>query len=313
MHVVGIGQCALDYLFMVDHFPSPDTKNEVMEWVVCGGGPVATALVSLSRLGIITSFYGVAGDDENGKKIEDSLVSESVNVRGLIKRRGTNSQTAFIAVEKGSGRRTIFWKRPSGSPLNPEEIPEDFLRNADFLLLDGLMAEASMYAAKKARAQNIPVMLDAGRVREGMRELISLSDYVVASEEFGRGILGGENRSVLSESFRPEDALQKIRSFGAHICTLTLGDRGSVTNAEGSVFHIPAFKADIVDTTGAGDVFHGGYIYGLLQNWDLRDVVKFAGAFAALMCRKLGGRAGIPSLEEVMELLGKHDYTDKKT
>ena len=313
MHVVGIGQCALDYLFVVDHFPSPDTKNEVMEWVVCGGGPVATALVSLSRLGIITSFYGVAGDDENGKKIEDSLVSESVNVRGLIKRRGTNSQTAFIAVEKGSGRRTIFWKRPSGSPLNPEEIPEDFLRNADFLLLDGLMAEVSMYAAKKARAQNIPVMLDAGRVREGMRELISLSDYVVASEEFGRGILGGENRSVLSESFRPEDALQKIRSFGAHICTLTLGDRGSVTNAEGSVFHIPAFKADIVDTTGAGDVFHGGYIYGLLQNWDLRDVVKFAGAFAALMCRKLGGRAGIPSLEEVMELLGKHDYTDKKT
>jgi ribokinase len=126
MHVVGIGQCALDYLFVVEHFPSPDTKTEVIEWAVCGGGPVATALVSLSRLDIRTSFYGVTGDDENGKKIEDSLVSESVNVRGLIKRRGTNSQTAFIAVEKGSGRRTIFWKRPSGSPLNPEEIPEDF-------------------------------------------------------------------------------------------------------------------------------------------------------------------------------------------
>jgi ribokinase len=284
----------------------------VIEWAVCGGGPVATALVSLSRLGIRTSFYGVAGDDENGKKIEDSLVSESVNVRGLIKRRGTNSQTAFIAVEKGSGRRTIFWKRPSGSPLNPQEIPEDFLHNADFLLLDGLMAEASIYAAQKARAQNIPVMLDAGRLREGMRELISLSDYVVASEEFGKDVLYGENRSVFTESFRPEDALQKIRSIGAHICTLTLGGRGSVTNAEDSVFHTPAFKVDVVDTTGAGDVFHGGYIYGLLQKWGMRDVVRFATAFASLKCRKLGGRAGIPHLEEVMELIGKHDYTDKK-
>jgi ribokinase len=156
-------------------------------------------------------------------------------------------------------------------------------------------------------------MLDAGRLREGMRELISLSDYVVASEEFGKDVLYGGNRSVLSESFRPENALQKIRSFGAHICTLTLGGRGSVTNAEDSVFHTPAFKVDVVDTTGAGDVFHGGYIYGLLQKWDLRDAVKFAGAFAALKCRKLGGRAGIPRLEEVMAFLREHDYTDKTT
>jgi ribokinase len=145
-----------------------------------------------------------------------------------------------------------------------------------------------------------------------MRELISLSDYVVASEEFGKDVLYGENRSVFTESFRPEDALQKIRSFGAHICTLTLGGRGSVTNAEDSVFHTPAFKVDVVDTTGAGDVFHGGYIYGLLQKWGMRDVVRFATAFASLKCRKLGGRAGIPHLEEVMELIGKHDYTDKK-
>ncbi len=305
MHVVGIGQCALDYLFVVEHFPVPDTKNEVIEWTVCGGGPVATALVSLSRLGIITSFYGVAGNDESGKKIEDSLVRESVDVRGLIKRRGTNSQTAFIAVEKGSGRRTIFWKRPSGRPLNPEEIPEDFLRNADFLLLDGLMAEASIYAAKKARDMHIPVMLDAGRVREGMMELASMSDYVVAADEFGKDLLQENNPSVNSAVYQPEDALRHMKSFGSKACTITCGEKGSLTLSGDEIFHTPAFKVDVVDTTGAGDVFHGGYIYGLLQKWGIRDVVRFATAFASLKCRKLGGRAGIPSLKEVETLLKK--------
>jgi ribokinase len=303
MHVVGIGQCSLDYLFIVESFPVPDTKNEVSAWTMSGGGPVATALASLSRLGVTCSFFGIIGDDESGIKIRESLEHEKIKTDGLIERPQSHSQTAFIAVEKKSGSRTIFWKRPSGSPLIPPEMPGDFLKNADFLLLDGLMAEVSVYAAKKARAQDIPVMLDAGREREGMRELISFSDYVVASEEFGKDILGQKNRSVHSESFRPEDALQKIRSFGAQTCTLTLGDRGSVTLSGSSNFHVPAFKADIVDTTGAGDVFHGGYIYGLLQSWDLRDVVKFAAAFAALKCRKLGGRAGIPGLEEVKTFL----------
>ena len=313
MHVVGIGQCALDYLFIVDCFPAPDTKKEVIEWAVCGGGPVATALVGLSKLGIKSSFYGIAGDDESGKKIEDSLLSNGVNVRGLMRRPKSSSQTAFIAVEKGSGRRTIFWKRPSGSPLKPEEIPEDFLHNTDFLLLDGLMTEVSLYAAEKAREKHIPVMLDAGRVREGMRELASVSDYVVASDEFGRDLVKENNTPLDSAVYRPEDALLHMKSFGAKACTLTIGAKGSLTLTGGEIFHTPALTIDVIDTTGAGDVFHGGYIYGLLQKWGIREVVRFATAFASLKCRKLGGRAGIPGLEEVMAFLRKHDYTDKTT
>jgi ribokinase len=165
MKVVGLGQCSLDYLFMIDCFPSPDTKKEVIQWTVCGGGPVATALVSLSRLSVPCSFYGVIGDDESGGKIRESLRVEKIDIKGLRERPGSDSQTAFIAVEEGSGRRTIFWKRPSGEPLKPEEIPEEFLDGADFLLLDGLMLEASMYAAVAAKKENVPVMLDAGRLR----------------------------------------------------------------------------------------------------------------------------------------------------
>ncbi|MBI5056077.1 MAG: sugar kinase [Nitrospirae bacterium] len=297
MKVAGLGQCSLDHLFIIDSFPAPDTKKEVLDWTISGGGPVATALVSLSRLGIDCSFCGMTGDDEAGKKISESIRSEGIDIKGLLTRPRSDSQAAFIAVEKGSGRRTIFWKRPSAEPLKPHELPDDFLDNAGFLLIDGLMTEASIYAAQKAKEKNIPVMLDAGRMREGMIELAHLCDYVVGSEEFAREFV------TTPGSFDPEKAILKMKSFGAKAATITLGSKGSITIAGGEVFHTPAFKVTVVDTTGAGDVFHAGYIYGLLQEWNIKETVRFASAFAALKCRQLGGRAGIPVLNEVKEFI----------
>jgi ribokinase len=297
MKVVGLGQCSLDHLFVVDSYPEKDTKKELTEWLVSGGGPVATALVSLSRLGIECSFFGITGDDDSGDRIRESLRSENVEISGLMKRQNSSSQIAFIAVEKGSGKRTIFWKRPSAESLGPEELPSDFPGDAHLLLLDGLMKGASLYAAEKARSVNIPVMLDAGHVRDGMLQLVSLCDYVVGSEEFARELLGTE------DPFSPGKAIEAIHSYGVRTVTITLGDKGSITSSEDGMFHTPAFTVCAVDTTGAGDVFHGGYIYGLLQNWNIRDITTFASAFAAIKCRKLGGRAGIPSLDEVRSFL----------
>jgi sulfofructose kinase len=300
MRVAGLGQCSLDNLFIIDSFPVPDTKKEVIDWTTAGGGPVATALVSLSRLGINCSFHGITGDDEAGKKIADSLRAEKVDIKGLVARPQSSSQVAFIAVEKGSGRRTIFWKRPSAAPLGPDELPGDFLDNTDFLLIDGLMTGVSFHAAGKAREKNVPVMLDAGRVREGMIELAHLCDYVVASEEFAREIAGDGG------AFDAEAAVRFMSSFGARASTITLGGKGSITIAGNEIFRTPAFKVDIVDTTGAGDVFHGGYIFGLLKKWDIKHVVRFASAFAALKCRQPGGRAGIPTLRETEDFLAAH-------
>lgn len=308
MKVAGLGQCSLDNLFIVDSFPEVDTKKEVIEWTTAGGGPVATALASLSRLGIDCSFYGIAGDDEAGQKIADSLKAEKVDISGLITRPGAYSQVAFISIEKSSGKRTIFWKRPSAEPLSPQELPDDFLDNMDFLLVDGLMAEASIHAAKTAKEKGVPVMLDAGKVREGMIELAHLCDYVVASEEFAREFIypedkkfsgGLERRALLDD----DGVATKLKSFGAKAVTITLGNKGSISVSGNTVFQTPAFTVDVVDTTGAGDVFHGGYIYGLLQKWDIQKAVRFASAFAALKCRKLGGRAGIPTLKEVKAFL----------
>jgi sulfofructose kinase len=298
MRVAGIGQCCLDHLTVIDIYPGVDTKNEVFKWIEQAGGPVATALAALSRLGISCKFYGITGDDYAGEKIKHSLIYEGINVSRLIKRENSVSQLAFIVIEKGTAKRTIFWKRPSGVPLRKEEIGNNFLKGINFILLDGLMKDVSLYAAKKAKSLNIPVMLDAGKVRPGMLKIARLSDYVVASEEFVKELGWDINAKVLHK---------EKEKLGVKVITVTLGERGSITVAEDQMFQIPAFKVKAVDTTGAGDVFHGGYIYGLLQGWNLKDTVIFASALAAIKCKKIGARAGIPRLNEVMDFLKRKD------
>lgn len=299
MVVTGIGQCSLDYLALVDFYPEVDTKKEVLQWEEQGGGPVATALVSLTRLGIKCRFYGIIGDDLAGEQIRQSLIDEHIDVKSLLKRNRTSSQVAFIVIEKNSGKRTIFWKRPSGDELRPEELGADFLKHSVFLLLDGLMKDSSLYAAKKAKSMNIPVMLDAGRLREGMLDIATFCDYVVASEEFAKDLGWSEN---------PEIFWKKLKKLRLNIVTITLGDRGSITFLKDKYFYIPAFRIDTVDTTGAGDVFHGGYIFGALQGWNIMHTVRFASACAAMKCSKIGGRRGIPSLDEVLRFLEEKKY-----
>lgn len=297
--VTGIGQCSLDYLAQVDRYPEIDTKREAIQWREQGGGPVATALVALSRLGVGSRFYGVIGDDVAGQKIEASLREENVDSRGLVLRKNATSQVAFIAIERFSGKRTIIWKRPSGEELREEELGGDFLRGSRFLLLDGLMAKVSIFAARKAKELGVPCMLDAGRVREGMLEIAALSEYVVGAEQFAKDL--GWRGSA-------EEFLGRVNSLGAKVVTITLGDRGSVTYAGDRIIEVPAFRVDVEDTTGAGDVFHGGYIFGLLAKWDLEKTLIFSSAMAAMKCREIGGRTGIPSLPGVFSFLKERGF-----
>ncbi|MBI5528958.1 MAG: sugar kinase [Deltaproteobacteria bacterium] len=294
MRVAGIGQCSLDYLGVVGRYPEADEKAELCEWVEDGGGPAGTAVVTLARLGVPCAFFGVVGDDEAGRKVRSGFEVDGVDVRGLKIRRGETSQVAFIAIDKSSGTRTIFWRRPTGTELRPSEIPKDFPKGFDFVHLDGLMREVSIFAAKKARAAGVPVMLDAGRQRPWTLEIARHCDYVVGSEQF-----------ALDLGLRSEIA-KKVLSLGVKACTITLGSRGSITFTKNDFFKTPAFKVDVVDTTGAGDVFHGAHIYGLLKKWDLRKVVRFASAVAALKCIKIGGRKGIPTLRAALRLAGWH-------
>jgi len=295
MIVTGIGQCSLDHLALIDTYPAVDTKKEILELHEQGGGPVATALAALSRWGFECRFHGIVGDDDEGKKIQRALIEEGIVISGLVIREKAASQVAFVAIEKETARRTIFWRRPTGRPLQMEELGADFLDGSALLLLDGLMREVSVYAAEKARGCGIPVMLDAGRLRAGMPDLMKLSDYVVVSEEFAKDLGWNPCRETL---------LRERENLGAKVLTITLGERGSMTaSSENDYIEIPAFQVRAVDTTGAGDVFHGGYIYGLLRNWSIKETVTFASAAAAIKCTKIGGRYGIPGLSETKEFL----------
>lgn len=290
--VAGLGQCSLDYIATVDKYPAEDTKPEVVEWTEEGGGPVATALVALSRLGVKTAFLGTVSDDHAGTEIKKGLRDEGVDTRGLVVRKGGRSQAAFIVANRRNAKRTVFWKRPTVRELKSQEVLRELIEKSAFLLVDGLMVEASAFAARMAGKKGIPVMLDAGRVRPGMMELAEISDYIVCSEEFAKDIAA-----------TPRKALQELARFKPVAATITLGKNGSITWTGKEVFRRGAFKLKAVDTTGAGDVFHGGYIYGLLRGWDIRRTVEFASALAALKCLKPGGRAGIPTLKETLRFL----------
>jgi sulfofructose kinase len=289
--VIGLGQCALDLLGRVPAYPEVDQKTELSDFQVQGGGPVATALVTLARLGVPTAFLGRVGDDDFGTRIRQGLVEEGVDCRGLLTEPGAASQFAFIAVEATTGRRNIFWTRGSARPLSPADIDADLIRNCRILHLDGLQAEVSIAAACIAREHGVITVLDGGTFREGSPELIPLIDHLVVSERFARQISGGGD---------PQGILERLLSHGAKAATVTLGEKGSRTlTIRGEEFEQPAFAVKAVDTTGCGDVFHGGYIFGLLQGWPLPRTLRFAAACAALKAMALGGRTGIPRVEEV--------------
>jgi ribokinase len=290
--VFGLGQCSLDYIGKVKSYPSPDTKCEFTDMIIQGGGPVATALVALARWGISCSFCGVVGNDPFGSLIRASLDQEGIDASGVLIRPGFNSQFAFIVAEPGLGRRTIFWRRPTGPPPTPGELDLGIIQSAEVVHTDGLFAEASLSACRKAKETGVQVVVDAGSLREGMLELARVSDFFLASEPFARSLVGDD---------KPLEACRQLAELGPRVAGVTLGAKGYVALAEGRIIERPAYPVNAVDTTGCGDVFHAGFIYGLLQGWAFEKCLDLGAWAAARVSLELGGRTGIPDLETLQE------------
>ncbi len=288
--VFGLGQCCLDYIGRIQAYPPADAKVEMSDLVIQGGGPVATALVALSRWGIPGTFAGVIGDDPLGEKIKASLDEEGIDISGLRVRKGFESQFAFIAAQPGLGTRTVFWRRPTGPPLQPEEIDYRVLRESKVLHTDGLSLEASLAAAREARKSGVQVVVDSGTLREGLLELARLSDAFIVSETFAAALARD-----------PVDACRKLGELGPRVVAVTMGSKGYVASAEGKIWQKPAYPVEAVDTTGCGDIFHAGFIYGLICGWRAERSFDLAAWSAAMASRKMGGRSGIPSLKELQD------------
>jgi sulfofructose kinase len=297
---LGFGICALDYLSILDPYPGLDEKVDVVVSSVQGGGPVPTAMAALSKLGAKAAFAGKVGDDYEGKLICSELEKFKVNTDYLIVDKKVKSLKAFIWVDKNSGKRTVALDRTKMSPIKPERL--SFLKEVSFkyLHLDGRDIGANIFLAKKARKDGFEVILDLGSLRENIESLFPYVDYLVVSRKFAYDYTKLRDLS---------QACLRLKKIGFKCVVITLSEKGCLWTDSYKVNYFPGFKINVVDTTGAGDVFHGAFIFGLLRKWKMKKIIEFASACAALKCRKLGGREGIPSLKEVENFLRRRRDT----
>ena len=287
---VGLGLCAMDYSFLVEQYPEPDDKINAKSFSRQGGGPVATALCVLGKYNIPSVFLGKCGNDTDGQDLKSELEGFGVITDELILDNLSQTPKAFIIVDKQTGKRTVILNRTNTAPLSPDELNINLIQDSKYLLIDGRETETAIAAAKIAKNSGVEVVLDAGSPRKEIDRLLPHVDHLVASHRFSQDYIN---------EIDPARAALKLTQLGFKNVVITLGEDGCVgANSNGELFRQSAFKVDVVDTTGAGDVFHGAYIYGLYQNWELAEILKFAAATAALKCRGLGGRA-IPDLHEV--------------
>jgi len=294
--VIGIGNCTVDLLGIVPSFPKPDTKNKMIRFTQQGGGPVATALVTLARLGAKVSFVGKLGDNEFSHFVINDFIQEKVDISGIIKEEKAGPYLAFILTDEKKGSRTIYWTDQMVSPLKKEELSKDFITSCRILHLDEYNLPAATLAATWAKEEGIKTMLDAETPeKKEFSPLIKLIDFLIVPEEFALGFSGKDNLKKAIEFFLEQ---------GPEAVVITQGKKGSLTATREKRFFQPVFdNVPVVDTTGCGDVFHGGFIYGLLKYWPIEIISEFATAVASLKCEKLGGRAGCPSYKRAKDFL----------
>ncbi len=293
--VIGLGLCALDYSFVVEKYPRLDEKIDALSFSRQGGGPVSTALCTLSKFGVKSSFIGKCGADSDGQTIKQDLKRFGVETRKLILDHDSRTPRAFIIIDKESGKRTVILDRTETSVLSPDELDLNFIRKADYLLIDGRDVETSATAASLVKKAGGEVIIDAGSPRKNIGDLLAHVDHLVASNRFSLDF---------TQEVDPGKAALKLAHMGFKTVVITSGRQGCVgATPDGYLYQQDAYDVKVVDTTGAGDVFHGAYIYGLTRGWELAEILEFASAAAALKCTRIGGRRGIPELEDVMALV----------
>ncbi len=294
--VVGLGLNAMDTICVVDRYPEPKTKTAIQRVRVEPGGQVATALAACARFGLTARYIGSVGGDDAGKAQLASLRDAGLSTQFVRVVEGATTQFAVIVLEEGVGERTILWHHDPLLDCLAENLQRESITSARVLHLDGCDSAAALKAARFAREAGIPVVIDIDEVYDHTtEELLRNVDYLIAAQDFAKALFGERS---------PEDSVRALADrFRSPVAGVTMGDCGAVFFERGRILHSPAFTVPVADTTGAGDVFHGAFIYGLLQKWILDDIVRFANAAAALKCTQIGARRGIPSLEDVQTLI----------
>ncbi|MBV8865043.1 MAG: carbohydrate kinase family protein [Acidobacteriaceae bacterium] len=294
--VLGIGLNATDTLLLVKEFPAYAGKVAFSRELLSPGGQVATAIVTCARLGLRSRYIGTIGDDLRGDMQRESLEGTGVDTCGLIVRHGCPNQTAYIVIDERSGERTVFWQRAECLQLQAGDLRPSDIQASRLLHLDGYDVDAATYAAGIARKHRIPVSLDVDTVYPGFDSVLRNTDYLVAGSSWPSKWTGEDDCL--------EALLSIYREYRPTVTAMTLGSRGSLAFYEGAWYYSAAFEVPCVDTTGAGDVFHGAFCCAMLEGMAMEAALDFSNAAAALNCTSIGARGHVPLRQEVQQLLG---------
>ena len=295
--VVGVGLNATDTLLVVPHFPAYAGKVPFIEEMLSPGGQIASAMVTCARLGLRTKYIGSVGDDERGRIQMESLRGSGINLDHVQVRKGCANQSAYIIIDRTTGERTVLWRRPESLRVTPEEILPEHITCARLLHIDGHDTPAVERAARIAKEAGMPVTVDVDTIYHGFDRVLPYVDYLVASSDFP---VQWTNES---DPFKALEMIQK--EYDLRVAAMTLGAHGALALSDGRFVYSPAFVVNCVDTTGAGDVFHGAFCYAVLRDMPMRDALDFSNAMAALNCMALGARGAIRGLDEVRALMSR--------
>ncbi len=295
--VVGFGTNAVDYLIVVPEYPAFDSKIRLTDYIQAAGGEIATATVGLRRLGLRACYVGRFGTDKEGDFGLQTLRDEMVDASFAEQIAGARSQIAFIIIDERNGERTVIWERDARLSYTQQDAPVEAAALGKILHFTTHDARACIEMARRAKQENTIVSIDIDNRFEGVEELLPLVDVFICSAELPEKLAGINDK---------KESLRAIKNrFGCSVVGMTSGENGSLILCENEFVETRGFPVPggCKDTTGAGDAFRVGFLYGLIENESVETTARMANAVAALKCRALGARTALPSREELLQFI----------
>lgn len=297
--VVGVGLATVDLLFVCPRLEEHLIDASVFS--MQGGGSASNMLATLAVLGQRTRFFGRIGDDENGHFILRGMQNLGVDTSMLTVEEDKVSPVSVLQIDELTRRRKILRSRGNVTPPSPRDLPAGLLADAAMLVIDGSQPALQAAIAEKARDKGITVLLNASQLSGGMGELLSLSEIVIGSERFAHELAPADNLG---------DSLREILNLGPRVALITMGESGSIGLEGTTLVEQEALDVFVADTSGAGDAFAGAFAFAHLHGWPIERAVPFANAAAGLVCRAIGARAALPTVEEVIAAMNGAQPTD---
>lgn len=298
--IVGIGACVFDTLYNLPKYPAEDTKMRAAGSKHAGGGPVATGLVAASKLGVQTAYIGVLAKDSGGEFLKGDFEKYGVDTTLVEMMSGYRSFSSVLWLCADTATRTCVFDKGDLPALKLSPMQKKEIEQANILMVDGNELEAAVEAASLARANGVKVLYDCGGLYPNVEKLLALTDIMIPSEEFALGHTGCENAADAAKAL--------YATYSPEVVVVTRGKHGGLLFDGQRVIKYPIYPAEVVDSNGSGDVFHGAFAAGLLNGFDYEKCCHFSSAVSAIKSTGVGARESVPDFETVKTYMKENGY-----